>query len=109
VDTRIPHAGWPDIVDQISQDNRNRPVKVELLSSDLGAEPLADEIPFLALDFDPRREGKMLVSVGRGDDLMTHVIDAPEALWLERSEDGTDVALEILAEEEKVIVSFLAP
>lgn len=104
---RIPRAGWPTVVDQISQDNQNRPVKIELLSSDLGVEPLADDIPFRTLDFDPQQEGKILISVGRGDDLTTHVVDAPEALWLERTEDGTAIAFEIVAEEEKIIVSFL--
>ncbi len=104
---QIPRAGWPIVVDQISQDNQNRPIKVELLSSDLGVEPLADDIPFRALDFDPQQEGKILLSVGSGDGLTTHVVGAPESLWLERTEDGTAVAFEIVAEEEKIIVSFL--
>lgn len=104
---QINRADWLAFADQFSQDNEGRPVSIEVVSQALGEERLAENIPLMALDFDPENQGAILITVNRDDEIFTHTIAAPKAIWLERTEDGWALALEVVAgDDSRTILRF---
>ena len=78
-----------------------------MLSAELGDEFLAEGASFLALDYDPKKREALLISVGESESPATHIISDPRELWVEKSEAGDDVALEVISDAGRTIVRFL--
>jgi hypothetical protein len=96
---KIPAGRWAEWCGTFTNGNRGRLIKIELVSDELGAEPLADGAALIAVDFDPAGKGKNFV-ISTGDETApsTHVIARPVALWQAQGENGLVVSLEIEAE-----------
>lgn len=94
---QINRVDWPAFADQFSLDNQGRFVSIETVGQGLGGERLAENIPLMAVDFDPENQGTILITVNRDDEIFTHTIAAPKAIWLEGTEDGKALALEVVA------------
>ena len=107
MDKQIERSQWAAFVDQFSQDNAKRPVTIEVVSPELGDEFFAEGVPFLALDYDPKKEESLLVSVGEGESLSTHSVSNPRELWVEESPDGHALALQIVNDAGRTILRFL--
>ena len=95
---KIPADRWAEWSTTFTNGNRRRLVKIELISDELGAEPLADGAALVALDYDPASKGNNFV-VSYGDEAApsSHVINGPMALWQARDKNGMIVSLEIEA------------
>ena len=79
---KIPAKRWADWSATFTNGNRGRVLKIELVSDEMGAEPLADGAALVALDYDPAGKGNNFV-ISYGDEAVpsSHVIAGPTALW----------------------------
>jgi hypothetical protein len=96
---KIPAERWAEWCITFSNGNRGRLVKIELVSDELGVEPLVDGAALVALDCDPAGKGNNFV-ISYGDEAApaSHVITKPVALWQAQDENGMVVSLDIEAE-----------
>ena len=93
---RIPSERWEEWCDTFSNGNRGRLIRIEVVSDELGAEPLADGAVLVALDYDPAGKGNnFVISYGNEEAPSSHVIAGPVALWQAQDENGLVVSLEI--------------
>lgn len=93
---RIPSERWEAWCGTFTNGNRGRLIRIEVVSDELGAEPLADGAALVAIDYDPAGKGKdFLISYGDAQAPSRHVIDGPVALWQAQDENGLVVSLEI--------------
>ena len=104
MDKQIKRADWPAFADQFSQDNQGRPVSVEIVSQDLGDERMAEKVPLVAIDFDHQGQGTFLITVGEGENTLTHTIPSPETVWLRSDPGGKALALEIMAVDQSMTI-----
>ena len=105
---KIPAERWAEWSTTFSNGNRGRLVKIEVVSDEVGAEPLVDAATLVALDYDPAGKGNNFV-ISYGDEAApsSHVIAKPAALWQAQGEDGLVVSLEIEAEGgSRIIITF---
>ena len=106
--TEIPREAWNNFFTRFSQDHETQFVAVEVMGRDIGAQvegrtlllggisPGDDVGESLALSFD---------SVN-GEHL-THMVNKPTHVWVQRAPDNTDEALEIeSADGTKTLVRF---
>ena len=107
MDKQIDRSEWPTFADQFSIKNEKRFVTIEVLSAELGDEFFAEGAPFMALDYDSKKRVALLISVGEGKDVSTHIISDPRELWVEESEAGDALAMEVVNDASRTIVRFL--
>ena len=94
VTTEIPREQLSRALEEFSARHNGWLVSVDVLSSTLGAQPAIAEVPLSGLTWEPRAES-LSISVGRGTAHTTHTIDRAAHLWLERTGNGSDAALEV--------------
>ena len=93
---RIPTERWDAWCDTFTNGNRRRPIRIEVVSDELGAELLADGAALVALDYDPAgKDNNFVISYGDEAAPSSHVIAKPVALWQAQDENGLVVSLEI--------------
>ena len=93
---RIPTERWEEWCDTFTNGNRGRLIRIEVVSDELGAEPLAVGAALVALDYDPAGKGNnFVISYGDEGAPSSHVIAKPVALWQAQDENGLVVSLEI--------------
>jgi hypothetical protein len=104
---QIHRESWPAFFNQFSQESQGRPISMEIVGRELGANVEAKTVPLIAIDFD-QRAGAILITTGQGTKTLTHVITAPKTVWVERSDEAKKVmALEVIAEEDnRTILRF---
>ena len=107
---RIPSERWEAWCGTFTNGNHGRLIRIEIVSDELGAEPLADGAALVAVDYDPAGKGNNFV-ISYGDEAAPsrHVVAGPVALWQAQDENGLVVSLEI--EDERgghTIVTLLA-
>jgi len=97
---KIPVEHWPEWSVAFTDGNRGRLMKIELVSDEMGVEPLVDGAALVALDYDPAGKGNNFV-ISYGDEAApsSHVVAGPMALWQAQDENGLVVSLEIEAED----------
>ena len=106
--TEIPRDSWDTFFSRFSEEHETQLVAVEVMGSEIGAQiegqslllsgisPASKDNEALALTFD---------SVS-GEHL-THLVNRPTHVWLQRAADNTDEALEIeSAEGTRTLVRF---
>lgn len=94
--TEILHDDWASELDQFSAVHRGWLVEVEWESPVMGAQPEIVDVPLISLSYDAQARGAIRLSAGRTPlDSVTHVIDGPRRVWIERTPEGADVALAI--------------
>ena len=57
----IPAESWERWCDTFTNGNRGRLIRIEVISDELGAQPLADGAALVALDYDPPGKGNDFV------------------------------------------------
>jgi len=97
---KIPAGRWKAWCETFTNGNGGRLVNIEIVSDELGAEPLADGAALVAIDYDPVGKGNNFV-ISYGDKTVpsSHVIAKPVALWQAQDENGLVVSLDIEAED----------
>ena len=94
----IPRDEWTSFFDGFSLQHREWLVSIEVLSSDIGAQVEAREVPLQGITADLRDGGEDIISIIVGripEEHLTHNIYAPTHVRLKQTKDGADEALEI--------------
>jgi hypothetical protein len=107
----VPREEWPRALDQFTAIHQGWVVSLDVLGSDIGAQPEITGLPLIGVTADPHREpGNITISAARAaNEHVTHIIEAPEHLYIERTDEGADAALEIEARDgTKNILRFRA-
>jgi hypothetical protein len=104
----IPRPDWMSALNTFSAVHQGWLVSIEILSAALGAQPEVVNLPLVGITLGAGNGGSVAISVGRtpGDHL-THVVQAPQRISIERTAAGADVALAIeSADGSKTILRF---
>jgi hypothetical protein len=95
----VPEDQWASFFDQFSRLHHDKPVRVQILSRALGAQPAAQDVPLLGITEDRAAEhAKGVVRImtgGPGGEHLSHVIDEPAHVRVAEWNDGFSAALEI--------------
>ena len=94
--TEIPRADWSRVTAEFSAAHDGWLVSLDILSPDIGAQPDIIDLPLVGVTFEDLRAGTLTISAGRSAvPEITHTIQAPSHLWVERTDAGADAALAI--------------
>jgi hypothetical protein len=104
----IPRADWSRVMDEFSAAHDGWLVSLDILSPDIGAQPDLTDLPLVGVTFEDLRAGTVTISAGRSAvPEITHTIQAPSHIWVERTDAGADAALAIeSADGVKTILRF---
>jgi hypothetical protein len=107
----IPRAEWSQGLDEFSAVHDGWLVSLEILSPDIGAQPEMTDLPLVGVTFEDADGGTMTISAGRSAVAqITHTIQAPRHVWVERTDAGADAALAIeSADGAKTILRLRTP
>ena len=109
----IPREQWNNFFDSFSRQHEGWLASLELMSSDLGAQEEANELSFegISLNSDKNESAAIVINLAKTPaDHVTHMIDHPKHVWLQRTEEGADASLEIESEDDaKTLLRFRSP
>jgi hypothetical protein len=92
----IPVERWGEWCDLFTNGNRGRLIGIEIVDAELGAQPLADGVALVAIDYDPEGKGNdFAISYGDEQAPSVHTVAGPVALWQAQDQNGVVVSLEI--------------
>jgi hypothetical protein len=93
----IPRGAWVRRLNEFTDAHDRCPISLEILGADLGAQPEIDNVPLLGVSADRTdHDGTIAVSVARSaSEHLTHIIRAVTRIYVERTDDGADAALQI--------------
>lgn len=97
----VPREEWPEALDQFTTIHQGWVVSLDVVGLEMGAQPEMTDLTLIGVSADPRhRGGNITISAARGTaDHVTHVVDAPRRLYIERTDEGADAALEVEAQD----------
>jgi len=104
----IPPVEWGTFFQSFNLVHGGWLCTLEVVSPAIGAQTRARNQPFVGIsaDRDPGR-ASICVTLGQPkDNQVSHSIDAPEHVWVKRTAEGADEALEIEAGEMKTLITF---
>ena len=107
----IPREAWAQTLNEFTAIHEGWLVSLDVLGPTIGAQPEINNLPLLGVSADRAdRDGTMMISAARSvGDHITHTIHAATRVYIERREDGADVALQIeSADGMKAILRFRA-
>lgn len=107
----IPREVWARRLNEFTNIHEGWLVSLDVLSADLGAQPEIDNVPLLGVSADRiDHDGTIAVSVARSaSEHFTHIIEAVTRIYVERTDDGADAALQIeSADGTRTILRFRA-
>jgi hypothetical protein len=107
----IPREDWIRRLNEFTAIHEGWLVSLDILSAELGAQPEIDNLPLLGVSADRvNHDGTIVVSVARSrNEHFTHIIETVTRIYLERTDDGADAALQIeSADGTKAILRFRA-
>ena len=101
----IPMEQWTVFFNGMSRQHEGEPVTIEIQGPQVGTMPMARQVPFMGIAFDPKdsvgEEIEVFVSLSPdqsgpqpGPHLM-HAINHPSRVQVVRVDDGSEVALQI--------------
>ena len=104
----IPREGWTPTLDEFTAIHEGWLVSLDVLGSTIGAQPEITNLPLLGVSADRVTDGPITISAARSAaEHITHTIHAPSRVYIERRDDGADVALQIeSADGTKSILRF---
>ena len=104
----IARPDWITELNAFSSLHEGWLVSLEVISTQIGAQAAAANLPLIGVTFEPGGGGAIAIGVGdlHGDRL-THVVPAPQRVAIERNERGADMALAVdSADGAKTILRF---
>ncbi|MCE9669031.1 DUF5335 domain-containing protein [Myxococcus stipitatus] len=106
----IPREGWADYLALLTNMEKDHPVRIEVEGSDLGDQPLAQNLPLIEISLEEKGSDKGVVEIiaGRDDDEITHRILKPARIYADESESGELECLDIESAEDntKTLIFF---
>jgi uncharacterized protein DUF5335 len=107
----IQPARWSHTLEQFSASHEGWLVSVDVLAPSLGAQQEVRELPLVGVVAEPGADGGVITIAAANDaGQITHTIHSPTRLWIERTNEGADAAMEIeSAEGIKTILRLKTP
>ena len=109
---QIPKSEWSLFLDRFSRQHEGWLVKLEILSSEIGAqvEETGLVLEGLTEESDEAKGNTIIIMIGKEpDNHVTHSINHPTEVSLEQTDEGADVALSIKsADGATALLSFRA-
>jgi hypothetical protein len=105
----IPRDAWSAVLDEFTRAHEGWLVTLDVLGPEFGAQHEIENLPLVGISADRADQDRSIaVSVERGPDAhLTHIVQAVDRLFLQRSDEGADFALLIQgADEVKTILRF---
>ena len=103
---------WPQACDAFSAAHEGWLISIDVLASDLGAQPQVRDLPLVGIVAELRGgDSTITISVvgPSGAEQLTHTVHAPTRVRIERTDEGADVAMQIESAEQTTIVRFRTP
>jgi hypothetical protein len=103
---------WPQALAEFSALHEGWLVSVDVIDPAIGAQPEVREIPLIGVAVEPHRAGGLITiaAASRDGEQITHTIHSPTRVWIERTDQGADVAMQIeSAEGRKTILRLKTP
>jgi hypothetical protein len=95
----IPREEWRSFFEAFSRMHEGWPVTVEALGDDIGVQVEAAAIPLGEVTAENEPDGRCVINLILGGaetpSPVTHIIDDARRVFVEETEDGMDVSLEI--------------
>ncbi|RPI57229.1 MAG: hypothetical protein EHM55_02615 [Acidobacteria bacterium] len=107
----IPRDKWSTDVTRFGEDHHRWLVSVEVLGSEIGAQPEVRNLPLEGLSAEPAAKGGSVSVFVESDidDHLTHLIQRPTRIVVDEGDNGK-AAMEIVsADGTSTIVNFLRP
>jgi Family of unknown function (DUF5335) len=107
----IPREAWGQRLNEFTRTHEGWLVSLDILGPDLGAQHEVDNLPLLGVSADRTNHDRTIeVSVARSaGEHLTHMIEAATRIYIERTDDGADAALQIeSADGTRAILRFRA-
>jgi hypothetical protein len=104
----LAREDWTRTLKEFSAIHEGWLVSLDILSPAMGAQPQITDLPLVGVTFEPDDGGTMTVTAASSPgDHMTHAIRLPARAWIERTDAGADIALEVeSADGIKAILRF---
>jgi hypothetical protein len=93
----IPREAWVARLNEFTMIHEGWLVSLDVLAAELGVQPEIVNLPLLGVSADRvNHDGTIAVSVARSpSEHFTHIIEAVTRVYIERTDDGADAALQI--------------
>jgi hypothetical protein len=106
--TEIPRNTWDQFFTRFSNDHETQFVAVEVMGRDIGAQVEGRALLLSGISkADPECESLALTFDSVDGDHLTHMVNKPTHIWVQRAPDKTDEALEIeAADGTRTLVRF---
>ena len=106
----IPRDEWRSFFDVFSRQHEGWLATLEIFGPEVGAQQQARQLPLAGVTV-ASRVGKpetITIDLGKApEDHVSHIIMSPEHVWLERTTEGANAALEIeSADQTKALLRF---
>lgn len=96
----IARPDWERSLDTFSAVHEGWLVSLEVLSPALGAQPVMTDLPLVGVTVEDREGHGIAIAAERSrGEHATHFVPEPTHIWLERTDEDADVALEIEASD----------
>ena len=106
--TEIPREAWIKFFTQFSQDHETQFVAVEVMGREIGAQVEGQSLLLGGISpSDPATDALAMSFNSVNGEHLTHIVNKPTHVWLQKAPDNTDEALEIeSADGTKTLVRF---
>jgi len=92
----IVQSEWERTLEAFSAAHEGWLVSLEVLSPSFGAQPVLTDLPLVGVTLEDHQGDAIAIAAERATgEHATHFVDAPTHVWVERTDEGTDVALAI--------------
>jgi hypothetical protein len=108
----IPRDTWEQRLEEFTQSHESWLVSLEVQNPEIGAQLEIDNMPLMGVSGDPADQGgTVAVSVARSAaEHITHVIRGVKHVFVEQTDEGADVALQIQSSDDTAaILRFRVP
>ena len=106
----IPRTEWRSFFDTFNRQHEGWLATLEVFSSDIGAQEQAHELPLegITVSSRPGTEEEIAISLGTSaEQHVSHTIADPTRVWVERTNEGANAALEVEAKDQtKTLLKF---
>jgi len=86
---------WPKFFDNFSRKHEGEILNIEILGRDIGAQLEEKGLALEGITAEAAGNRIVIMAGGRPDDHVTHAVDYPTEVNIERTEEGDDAALAI--------------
>jgi hypothetical protein len=97
----IQPARWSRALAEFSALHEGWLISVDILASAIGAQPELHDLPLTGVVAERQKTGDTItISAGRSNESqITHTIHWPTRVWIERTQEGADAAMQIESAE----------